>query len=89
MEQTTATACRVKPWQVCAWPPGHACGCDVDEAVRGVMKLGSIPQGYMGKVACDRPAVRAWWAEGAPQNAWWFGFSSAVGAYYRRGRRQL
>lgn len=56
----------------------------IDRAVRNVMAMGEIPQGYVGTIAVHRRAVRAWLADGAIQNAWWFAFCSAVQAQFRR-----
>ena len=54
----------------------------LDAAVRAVMARGAIPQGYMGEIKVDRPAVQAWLDQKGP-NAWWFAFTSAVQAEYR------
>lgn len=56
----------------------------IDEAVRAVIAKGWIPQGYTGVHQCNLAAVRDWVEEGAPLNAWWFAFCSAVQAMYRR-----
>ena len=56
----------------------------IDMAVRDVMALGRIRQGYAGMIEVNRAAVRAWWEQGGPLNAWWWAFTSAVQAQYRR-----
>lgn len=56
----------------------------IDQAVCDVIAKGWIPQGYQGIHTTNLAAVRDWWEAGAPLNAWWFAFVSAVQAAYRR-----
>jgi hypothetical protein len=56
----------------------------IDRAVLRVIAQQFIKQGYNGVQRVNLAAVRDWFEEGAPLNAWWFAFVSTVQAEYRR-----